>query len=127
MESISVLVLVLVQALNRAGGIQERVLAEGVRQGVEAVSSGRAGGADLQGKPLTDWIEALADESRAEEAARVIEGLGTSAAGALSTAVLTHANPVVRSAAANSLGRIGGPGSVASLLKAIKDPTGSSP
>ena len=111
------------------GPAEERQLAEAVRQGVEAglaqsSAAGAKGGADLQGKPLTDWIEALGDTSRAEEAERVIKGAGTSAAPALSTAVLTHANPVVRKAAADSLGDIGGAGSVAALLKAMKDPDG---
>lgn len=124
-----VVVLALVQVFaTRAGeGIQERELAEAVREGVEAglatsSEAGAKGSADLQGKPLTHWIEALADVNREDEARRVIKGMGTSATPALSSAVLTHANPEVRIAAAGRLGEMGGPGSVAALLKAMRDP-----
>ena len=80
--------------------------------------------ADLQGRPIGAWIEQLADDVNSLEAEKVIRAAGTAVTPALSNAVLTHANPKVRSNAARALGQVGGANSVAVLVKALKDPDG---
>jgi HEAT repeat protein/uncharacterized RDD family membrane protein YckC len=78
--------------------------------------------AEQQSRPLSVWIDLLADNKQYIEAERAIRAAGASAAPALSNAVLTHVNPAVRAAAARLLGMNGGPGSVAVLIKALKHP-----
>lgn len=90
--------------------------------GTATVADQQAEVADLEGRPLGYWIEALADNSQEEAARRNIDAAGVSATPALATAVATHANPLVRAAAAQTLGQVGGPDSVAVLAKALKDP-----
>lgn len=107
-----VVVLLLLQAVaNRL----PRQLAVGPARDRESAQT------DLNGKPLSDLIEALGSSQSSEALASIVR-MGAPAAPALATAALSHANPKVREGAATALGRTGGPNSVATLIKALKDP-----